>query len=798
MKSLKPWSNRRIVSEKLRVWIVPSSSLTRSAPRTTEMSWRVPRVAADGELRSLLVLNVSIDDQRPARVRLRGVPAAAAHARWNGPGGETKKIEIRREGADTFATIPSIEPWKCGWLDFPSSESPAAAPAAGKLFGEPLGLAGVDSRGMALAVDGDLLYVGAGSEISIHDTSADPLRPRLLGKVGGLGTVRQIAVQNGMLYVTAREAGFWIVDATDPARPRVRSRYDCVEVATGVDVAGGVAFVGQRQHGVEFVDVTDPDRPAHIALRKTDESQSVRYSRGFLYSGDWAAGKTTIFDVRDMRSIRQVAAAELQGFGDGIDIRGDLLFAATGHHALRREFPPDPEKDGADGPLFGRGHGLEVLDISDPAAPKRVSRCDFPRFYQRGPDFWTPRVSGNRAFVADTCNGLFCVDFKDARRPAVVDRFLLPDAERHPNWPSRSISSVALGRGCVYVTALEYGACAVPVEGVVPEGIVRGEPPSHPEHREDYPTDAAKFRVWTPPARVQVHAVAVKGDVAYAACGPAGLKALEISDGGFREIGSLAPSGDGAFDVGVLGDRVYVAEGLGGVGVYSLAGKAGFTQLSRIGNLSKDCSLALYVWPLSDRWLCASPRQTGYYFIDLSDLDAPSVAGRTSGTPRWDNYAADRMVDGMYAISIANKHMEWWDFRGERPVLARRTGRNKLNLYNGVCAWEDGFVCTSGAAVKTLRPGEGDAETEDGRWTFTPLPPADGVSVSGIPRFDRATKRLAVTSRIDRRLAVYDFSDPSAPRPLFGAAISGEPGLAAFHGGKMVVPAGFQGLLLQR
>ena len=76
--------------------------------------------------------------------------------------------------------------------------------------------------------------------------------------------------------------------------------------------------------------------------------------------------------------------------------------------------------------------------------------------------------------------------------------------------------------------------------------------------------------------------------------------------------------------------------------------------------------------------------------------------------------------------------------------------------------------------------------------------PADGVSVSGIPRFDSATKRLAVTSRIDRRFAVYDFADPSAPRPLFGAAISGEPGLAAFHEGKVVIPAGFQGLLLQR
>lgn len=115
-----------------------------------------------------------------------------------------------------------------------------------------------------------------------------------------------------MAYVATRESGFWIVDATDPHRPRIRSRFDCCELATGVDVAGNVAFLGQRQNGVEFIDVSDPDHPAHIAMRKTDESQSVKYRDGYVYSGDWGAGKLTVFDARDMRNIRQVACGPLR------------------------------------------------------------------------------------------------------------------------------------------------------------------------------------------------------------------------------------------------------------------------------------------------------------------------------------------------------------------------------------------------------------------------------------------------------------------------------------------------------
>lgn len=88
-------------------------------------AFAVPRVAENGTLRSLLVLNVSIDDQPPVRVRLRGVHSAAK-AEWVSHDGSRSDVSLRREGADTFATLPSIQPWRCGWLEFAADSTSLA------------------------------------------------------------------------------------------------------------------------------------------------------------------------------------------------------------------------------------------------------------------------------------------------------------------------------------------------------------------------------------------------------------------------------------------------------------------------------------------------------------------------------------------------------------------------------------------------------------------------------------------------------------------------------------------------
>ena len=52
---------------------------------------------------------------------------------------------------------------------------------------------------MALCLEGDRLYVGAGQWLHVYDVSC-PQSPKKLGEVGGFDAVRQVAVQNGMAY----------------------------------------------------------------------------------------------------------------------------------------------------------------------------------------------------------------------------------------------------------------------------------------------------------------------------------------------------------------------------------------------------------------------------------------------------------------------------------------------------------------------------------------------------------------------------------------------------------------------
>ena len=132
-------------------------------------------------------------------------------------------------------------------------------------------------------------------------------------------------------------------------------------LATGLALAGDVLFVSLRNNGVEFVDVGDFRHPAHIDVFKTPESQSVAYSDGWLYSGEWGVGEITVFDVHDMAGIKKFGMVPLKGYGDGVDVRGKLLFAATGHH--RKDASKSKEEND------GLGHGLEMFDISDPEKP---------------------------------------------------------------------------------------------------------------------------------------------------------------------------------------------------------------------------------------------------------------------------------------------------------------------------------------------------------------------------------------------------------------------------------------------
>ena len=676
-----------------------------------------------------------------------------------------------------------------------------------KVFGAPVKVEGTSSQMMAVCLEGNRLYAGGGPDFYVFDVS-EPLRPKMLGHVDGLAYVRQIAVRNGMAYVSAREAGLWIIDATDPAHPRVRSRFDCCELATGVDVAGDVVFLGQRQNGVEFIDVSDPDNPAHIAMRKTDESQSVKYRDGYVYSGDWGSGKLTVFDARDMKNIRQVAYEDLWGYGDGVWLKGKYLYASTGHHAKHRDLATLPYKGvdsetlrlyGGGGPGAGCGHGLDIFDVSDPVHPKRVGRADYPPMYERGLDMWTPRTSANSdiVFCAATHNGLFAVDCSNPAKPKLVDRWTSPVPD-HPEKPSCCIGSVAVGNGCVYVAGMGCGLMVMPAKGAAQETFDQGVLPVNASFREPYPTDEKVFWVWKPSKPGQARAVAVAGDVVYAACGDAGLHVLKVKpEGGFEKIGELAGH-PRVFDVQVAGTRLYTAEGLDGFGFYEMDGPTGFREIGRLPQISPAHNVALCVWTADRNHLVLSSRNGGCRLFDISDIAHPKDLCRFGKCPGWDKYMMDAPVGGgqYIAYNSANNNITWIDLLAQpKPRVSTITKYNFISLSNGICRFDDTrALATKGAGYMFVAPNQGDPP-DHSRWKVNPLP---GPQLSGIPRKAPNGTRVVKTCRINREVALYDFADPEKPLFLKHWKVSGNPDIAAFHKGKIIIPCGHQGVLLQK
>ena len=652
----------------------------------------------------------------------------------------------------------------------------------GGVFGKAVKIEGIVPNAMALCIEGKILYAGSSHYLYTVDIS-EPMNPKVLGKIGGLGNVRQIAVQGGIVCVAARESGLWIVDARNPKSPKVLSRYDCIELATGIDVAGDVAFLGQRNNGVEFIDISDPANPEHIRIVKTPESQSVKYRDGYLFSGEWHSGEVTIFDARDMADIKVVSKPQMDGYGDGIDLCGNLLFASTGHHSKSLGKTKEDR--------FGLGHGLEIFDISDISNPKKLSSVKFPKFYRIGNDYWTPRCSGNVVFAADTYNGLYAIDISDIKSPSIAGRITVPPADGES--PSVPISSIAVGDGVVYFSALKGGVFAVESKSAMAPAEKKGILPKNVAFRAEYPSDNKKFFSWKPDRSVQVRAVAVDGDYAYAACGSEGIVTLKLSNSGFKKIAQTKMPFAG--DLKVKNGRLYAAEGMEGLAVYDIKSPGNFSEIGRLKSLSAASSLVLWVWVPKGNFIAATDRQSGIFFIDARDLKNMKVAFKKGGCPGWNKYFSGDVVGGKYAgMSYANSRFEWFDLSGEKPKPANASYKNNPGVSNGCCVFKDKVLWTNRAGEAVLLEANCPENSDGSQWKGVKV---GGEKVAALPAWD-GKDTVAFTHRINRDVWLADFSDEKSPKLIWKEKISGNPYTPDFWNGRILIPAGYEGLLMER
>ena len=622
----------------------------------------------------------------------------------------------------------------------------------------------IDKPGVmdVVVVGNHLFFIGSG-KLYIADI-ANPASPQLISECSFHGQGRQLAVDEGIAYVTARADGVYIIDVRDPKKPEMLCHYDCIELATGVEVQGDLLFIAQRQYGVEIVNIADPRNPVYVSKIKTGEAQSVDVRGDTIYAGDWGVSKLTTIDISDPYKPEIVASHDLDGYGDGVCVAGEYLYASTGHHsrhmgAYREEGDPG----------YGAGHGLEVFSLEDPREPKFLGRTKFPKFYHRGGyDMWTPVAAGDVVCCADTFNGVFLVNVKDPTAPRTVAHF--PEL----------VGGVAVVDDFIYAACPEAGLKVLAAPFLVKaQKRKRGQPISVPPP----PQQAAKdHRVYRPGG--QVWSVDFCGDYALVAAGMKGVRLVELWPH-IREVASIETQGF-AVHACAAGDRVYVSENTGGLSIWQYAGAGKLEPLGRYRPSSGKSVRQTMVY--ADGKYAVAQVGSLFEILDVSDPRQPRKVAQHKAAIIYGDQMSHGDLAGRYAAVWGHVYgIRWLDFAASGKEI--NTGVNMTGRYSffaGMVSLGDEFLCTFPGCYRLAKPLDTNLEEKpaysfEGRFLGKPSLFGNG---------------LFLTSRVNSAIAIVDIEDLHKPRLLAEFPTDGNPSTAVVRNKTLIIPDGHNGLLI--
>ena len=278
------------------------------------------------------------------------------------------------------------------------------------------------SRG--IAVEGDYAYVtGEEGAVDVIDV-VNPRNARPAGAVSAGGWPRHLDAEGDHAFIACGGAGLRIADVSDPFAPLLLPDNAILGYAEHVDVAGGVAYVATGSLGFEILDVSDPAAPFYLGGYITDGSTTgVDVEEGRAYvTGD--AG-LLVFDVSDPEHPRLVGKLATPGEAMQVAVDGSLAVVADGGwvHAVDVSDPEQPVLLGSaevgafgvalrDGLAYVVGQpGMQIFDVTDPEHLSSVGGLLLPG--------WPVSLSllGRFAYVAGYGGGMQIVDVSDPAAP---------------------------------------------------------------------------------------------------------------------------------------------------------------------------------------------------------------------------------------------------------------------------------------------------------------------------------------------------------------------------------------------
>ena len=407
---------------------------------------------------------------------------------------------------------------------------------------------------VAVSADGDYVFYTDGTAIGVVDITT-PASPVSLGtKLGAelSGSGMGLFVDGNTLFLAAGTGGLYAIDVTDPSAPSVLESLDTPGNAYAVAASGTAAVVADDAGGVRVVDVSTVPAPTVVSQAQTSgNAEAVAVDGDYAYVGD-ADGGLVAFDVSNPRAPDELWACTEGGLkAMDVSVRGDYAYVANWSGELRIVDVADPSgpvctygscaTSGHPTGLYlaeagGRAYlaagdvGVVIVDASDPAAPAVLDTVDTTGTAN------DVVVDGNYAYVADGASGL-----------AILDAFAATGVVG-------TASTAGYAWGVDYADGYAYLA-----SGDVGLEVY------------DVSTPASPVRVATlGPAQGlagSAHSVVIGGQFAYVSAGGRGVTVVDIRDPLDPAVVSTCgtPSVPGPSDLTVAGGYAYVADAEAGL-----------------------------------------------------------------------------------------------------------------------------------------------------------------------------------------------------------------------------------------
>ncbi len=518
----------------------------------------------------------------------------------------------------------------------------------------------------AVAVEGNLAYVGVGQQLLVVDVS-DPTTPTVIGRILIPAPVWDIALANGLAYVANGYGGLRVVDISDPAAPQEVGFYSSSWSALGVAVSGHYAYIA-ADTGLRIVDISDPAYPVEVGFRSTWESaMDVAVQGDYAYVAAYGPGLVVI-RVTDPAQPEVVGGCGTGSLNYGIAVAGTYAYIANsaGLAIMDVSNPEAPNLVGQTDPEVGPGqkvevagnlayvaslmNGLQIVDLSEPAHPSRAGAYDTPGYA------YGLAVAGHYALVADGEMGLRILDVSVPNNVQEAGALPLPGYASGLDVRGE-YAYVASGQSGLYVVSLtrpelpaEIGAWDSPDEafGVTVSGTLAFVADGWSGLRVvDVSNPSALYEIgyWSQPYH-QAKRVVVDGPYAYVVHGfSRPVYVVDISD----PTRPVSVTGDvmgcpvGASDIELAGDYAYLVGGWAYLEVYDVSNPRAPVQRAYyvvVDGQAEGLGIAV-----AGRYAYVAACEAGVHIVDVSDPDRP----RTVGVYDTPGCATDVIVEGEYA-----------------------------------------------------------------------------------------------------------------------------------------------------